>query len=175
MSGYRKLGRSSDQRKAMLRGLVTALLKDGRVETTVTRAKEVSSIVEGLISAAIKENNSFSSKQIKVSKARLDSKGKKYTITKRSKNDRSYFTVEREDTTVMKSVDSPARLHARRRIIPWVYRAKDEKGKPLNLVNKLFDEIAPKFKTVSGGYTRIYRIGQRRGDAAEMAILELID
>ena len=174
MPGYRKLGRTSDQRKAMLRGLVTALLRDGRVETTATRAKEVRSIVEKMISAAVKETDNFKSKQIKVSKARLDSKGKKYTITKKSKNDRTYFAVERETNTMMKPVDSPSRLHARRQVISWVYRAKDEEGKPLNLVNKLFDEIAPKYKSVSGGYTRIYRLGPRRGDAAEMAIIELI-
>ena len=175
MPGYRKLGRASDQRKAMLKGLVTALLRDGRVETTVTRAKEVSSIVEKLISAAVRETDNFSSKQIKVSKARLDSKGKKFTITKHSKRDRTYFTVEREETTAMKTVDSPSRLHARRGIISWVYRVKDEKGKPLNLVNKLFDEIAPRYKKTNGGYTRIYRLGPRRGDAAEMAILELVN
>jgi len=175
MPGYRKLGRRSDQRMALLKGLVTALLRDGRVETTVTRAKEVSSIVENLIATAVKETDNFTSRQVKVSKARLDSKGKKRTITKHSKNDRSYFAVEREESTAMKTVDSPSRLHARRRIIPWVYRAKDENGKPLNLVNKLFDEIAPKYKNTSGGYTRIYKLGPRRGDAAEMAILELVD
>ena len=175
MPGFRKLGRKSDQRMAMLRGLVTALLRDGSIETTVTRAKEVSSVVESLIATAVKETGNFSSKQVKVSKAKLDSKGNKRTITKHSKNGKSYFVVEREITTTMKAVDGPSRLHARRRIIPWVYRVKDENGKPLNLVNKLFDDIAPKYKNVSGGYTRIYRIGPRRGDAAEMAILELVD
>ena len=175
MPGYRKLGRASDQRKAMLKGLVTALLRDGRVETTATRAKEVGSIVERLISAAVRETDNFTSRQIKVSKARLDSKGRKSTITKSSKNERTYFTVERETKTTMKTVDDPSRLHARRRIISWVYRAKDEKGNPLNLVNKLFDEIAPKYKNVNGGYTRIYKLGPRRGDAAEMAIIELVD
>jgi large subunit ribosomal protein L17 len=175
MPGYRKLGRKSDQRKAMLKGLVTALLRDGRIETTVTRAKEVSSIVERLITAAVKEIGNFSSKQIKVSKARFDSKGKKSRVTKHSKNARTYFVVERESSTVMKTVDDPSRLHARRGIIPWVYKVKDEDGKPLNLVNKLFDEIAPKYKKfTSGGYTRIYKLGPRRGDAAEMAILELV-
>jgi len=174
MASNRKLGRPGDQRMAILRGLVTALLRDGRVTTTATRAKEARSIAEKLIAAAVRETDSFTSKQESVTWAKRDSKGKAVTVRRESKNKHVYFVVDREQKTVMKTVDSPERLHARRLVLPWVYRAKDEKGKPLNLVNKLFDEIAPKYKQVSGGYTRITKIGARRGDAAEMAVLELV-
>jgi len=160
---------------AMLRGLITAFLRDGKVKTTETRAKEVKSIVEKLIAMAVRETDNFSSKQIKVTARKVDGKGKAVTVRRESKNGRVYYVVDRTQSTVMKSVDNPSRLHARRLILPWVYRAKDEDGKPLNLVNKLFDEIAPKYKSVQGGYTRMYRLGPRQGDAAEMALLELVD
>jgi len=159
---------------AMLRGLVTAFLRDGKVKTTETRAKEVRSIVEKLIATAVRETDNFSSKQIKVTSRKVDGKGKAVTVRRESKNGRVYFVVDRVQSTVMKSVDNPSRLHARRQVMPWVYRAKDEDGKPLNLVNKLFDEIAPKYKSIQGGYTRLYRLGPRQGDAAEMALLELV-
>ncbi|MCL2057835.1 MAG: 50S ribosomal protein L17 [Oscillospiraceae bacterium] len=175
MPANRQLNRPNAQRIAMLRGLVTAFLRDGRVKTTEPRAKEVRKIVEKLIALAIRETDNFSSKQIKVTTKRVDSKGKAVTVRRESKNGRVYFVVDREQGTVMKSVDDPSRLHARRQIIPWIYRAKDEDGKPLNLVNKLFDEIAPQYKSVQGGYTRIYKLGPRQGDAAEMAILELVE
>ncbi|MDR1061055.1 MAG: 50S ribosomal protein L17 [Clostridiales bacterium] len=174
MATNRQLGRPSAQRKAILRGLVTALLRDGKVITTETRAKEVRSIAEKLIASAVRETDNFTSRQEKVSVKKTDSKGKAITARRESKNGRVYFVVEREIKTAMKTVDSPSRLHARRLALPWVYRAKDEKGKPLNLLNKLFDEIAPKYKSKQGGYTRIYKLGTRRGDAAEMALLELI-
>jgi len=175
MPSNRILNRPNAQRMAMLKGLVTAFFRDGKVTTTDTRAKEVRKIVEKLISLAVNETDNFNSKQVKVSARKIDRKGKALTVRKESKNGSVYFVVDREQSTVMKSVDNPARLHARRQIISWLYRAKDEKGKPLNLANKLFDEIAPKYKSVHGGYTRIYRLGPRRGDAAEMAILELTE
>jgi len=175
MPNNRKLGRPTDQRKAILKGLVTALIKDGRIETTETRAKEVKSIVEKLIATAVKEVDNFSSKQIVVTKAKVDAKGKKITVRKESKNGKVYFVVDREKSTEMRTVDSPARLHARRQIITWIYKVKDSEGNTINLVNKLFDEIAPKYKSINGGYTRMYKLGARRGDAAEMAILELVE
>ena len=175
MPANRILNRPHSQRMAMLKGLVTAFLKDGKVITTEARAREVKSIVEKLIATAVRETDNFSSKQIKVTTKKTDGKGKAITSRKESKNGRVYFIVDRETSTVMKSVDSPSRLHARRLIMPWVYRAKDDGGKPLNLVNKLFDEIAPKYKAVQGGYTKIYKLGPRQGDAAEMAILQLTD
>ncbi len=174
MATYRKLGRTTDQRMAMLKGLVTALFQHGRVETTVTRAKEVKNIAEKLITIAIKETDNYTSKQQKVTKARIDSGGRKITKGATSKNGRKYNVVERETKTDMVTVDDPSRLHARKMIIKWVYRVKDESGKNINLADKIFDEIAPKYKDVNGGYTRIYKLGPRRGDAAEMAVLELI-
>ncbi len=174
MPAYRKLGRVSSQRKAMLKGLVTSLIDNGKIETTETRAKEVRKIAEKLINLAVREADNFTSKQVKVSKARVDSGGRKITISKTSKNNRKYEVVEREESTDMKTVDSPSRLHARRQIIKWIYRFKDEKGVNKNLVDKIFNELAPKYKEKNGGYTRIYKLGPRRGDAAEMVILELL-
>ena len=173
MPAIRKLGRATDQRKAMLKSLVTALLQKGRIETSVARAKEVQAIAEKLIAMAIKEDGYFTSRQMKVSAARVDSKGRKITKTVTSKGGRKYEVVEREVKTDMVPVDNPSRLSARRRAMRWIYRVKDENGKYINVVNKLFDEIGPRFKGISGGYTRIYKLGPRRGDGAEMVILEL--
>lgn len=170
----RKLGRATDQRIAMLRGLVTSLFQNGKIETTEARAKEVRSIAEKLISIAVKEIDNFSSKQEKTSGAKLDSGGRKITKTVTSKNDKRYEVVDREIKTDMVTVDNPSRLQARRRIMYWLYRVRDSKGKRINLVNKLFDEIAPRYKNRTGGYTRMYKLGPRRGDASEMVILELI-
>lgn len=175
MALQRKLGRATDQRKAILRGLVSALIQNGKIQTTEARAKEVKNIVEKLITAAIKECDNFSSKKIKVSKAVLDSKGMKILNTVKSKNGRTYRVVEREEKFDMVTVDKPSRLAARKKIINQTYRLKDKDGNKINLANKLFDEIAPRYKGVSGGYTRMYKLGPRRGDAAEMVILELVD
>lgn len=175
MAQHRKLGRATDQRVAILRGLVTALLANGRIETTEARAKEVRNITESLIARAVKEADNYTSKQDKISAAKVDSKGQKITKSVTSKNNRKYEVVEREEKTDMVTVDSPSRLHARRQILKWVYRFKDADGNKINVVDKLFDEIAPKYKDRNGGYTRIYRLGPRRGDAAERVILELVD
>ena len=109
MPGARKLGRASDHRKSMLRGMVTYLLENGRIETTVTRAK-----AEKMI------------------------------------------TIAKDNT-----------LHSRRQVLAYVTKE--------DVVKKLFDEIAPKYKDVNGGYCRIIKTGARRGDAAEMCIIELVD
>ena len=113
MPGSRKLGRPTDHRQAMLRGLVTYLLENGRIETTVTRAKEVRAMAERMISLG-KENT----------------------------------------------------LHSRRQALAYVTKE--------DVVKKLFDEIAPKYEATNGGYTRIIKTGLRRGDAAEMCIIELV-
>ncbi|HHW21763.1 MAG TPA: 50S ribosomal protein L17 [Clostridiaceae bacterium] len=175
MPANRKLGRPTDQRKAMLKGLVTSLIQHGRIETTETRAKEVRDIVEKLITIAVKECDNFTaSRNVTVSAPVLDSKGRKILKTVTSKNGKKYEVVERETKTELKTVDAPSRLAARRLIMNWVYRVKDEKGKTISLTNKLFDEIAPKYKDRKGGYTRTYKIGARRGDGADIVVLELV-
>lgn len=113
MPGTRKLGRPTDQRRAMLRGLVTSFLETGRIETTVTRAKETRSMAEKMI------------------------------------------TLGKQNT-----------LHSRRMALAYITKE--------DVVTKLFEEIAPKYAERNGGYTRILKTGPRRGDAAEMAILELV-
>ena len=113
MAGTRKLGRASDHRKAMLRDMVTYLLEKGSIETTVTRAKEVRSMAEKMI------------------------------------------TLGKENT-----------LHNKRQALAYITKE--------DVVKKLFDEISPKYKDVNGGYCRIIKTGPRRGDAAEMAIIELV-
>ncbi len=113
MPGTRKLGRTSDHRKAMLRAMVTYLLENGKIETTVTRAKEVRAMAEKMI-------------------------------------------------TIAKTND----LHSKRQVLAYVTKE--------DVVKKLFDDIAPKYMDTKGGYTRIIKIGPRRGDAAEMAIIELV-
>ncbi len=173
MPAHRKLGRATDQRKAMLKSQVTALLQNGKIETTEARAKEVKAIAEKLITMAIKEDGNYTSKQITISAAKLDSKGRKITKAATSKNGNKYEVVDRETKTDMVRVDNPSRLAARRRAMNWIYRVKDENGKYINVVDKLFDDIGPKFKGVNGGYTRIYKMGPRRGDAAQTVILEL--
>ncbi len=113
MSGYRKLGKPTDQRKAMLRAMVTYLLENGQIKTTVTRAKEVAPMTEKMITLA-KKNNLATYRQ-------------------------ALAFVTKED-----------------------------------VAKKLFDEIGPKYADRDGGYTRIVKIGPRRGDAAEMAIIQLV-
>jgi large subunit ribosomal protein L17 len=179
MLSKRKLGRRTALRKAMLRGLVSSLIQHGKVKTTENRAKEVKSIVDRLISMAVKEVDNFTVGEAKIYQAKVDDKGKKITKTVTSKNGRSYAVVEREETTKEVHIDSPSRLQARREAIKWLYRVCDKDGNRLNLADKLFDEIAPPYKrneystNYTGGYTRIYKLGSRRGDAAEQVIIEL--
>ena len=174
MAGYRKLGRPSDQRKAILKNLTTALFVNGRIETTEARAKEVKNIAEKLITIAIKEADNFTSKSVKTSATKVDAKGNKLTDTKTSKNGKKYQVMDRQISDTMVQVDNPSKLHARRLMMNWIFRPTTADGKNVNITDKLFDEIAPKYKDKNGGYTRIYKIGPRRGDAAEMVILELV-
>ncbi|SCW36913.1 large subunit ribosomal protein L17 [Ruminococcaceae bacterium YRB3002] len=170
----RKMGRASDQRTAMLRNMVTAFVINGKLETTTARAKEVSAIVEKLITAAVKEKDNFTTKEVTVSAAKLDGKGKKVLTTKTSKNGKKYDVVDREIKTKTVTVDAPSRLAARRDAMYWLHKSHDEEGIVINPVNKLYDEIAPRYAGRAGGYTRIVKIGARRGDGSEMAILEFV-
>ena len=170
----RKISRPSDQRAAMLKNQVTNLIINGKLETTVARAKEVSAIVEKLIASAVKEKDNFTTKEITVSAAKLDGKGKKVLKTKTSKAGKKYEVVDREVKTKTVQIDNPSRLAARKQMIKWLYKSHDSEGNIINPVNKIFDDIAPKYAGRNGGYTRIIRLGARRGDGAEMAILEFV-
>ena len=175
MATNRKLGRTTDIRMAMLRNLTTDLLVHGKIETTLPRAKEVKSIADSIISLAIKEKDNFEEVDQKVVKAKLDSKGNKVTELVKSKNGKEYLKVVKEETTEKRQKDMPSRLNARRKIMRKVNKVKDSDGKVIDVPAMLFNEIAPKYagKNV-GGYTRIVKAGPRRGDGAEVAILQLV-
>ena len=166
----RKLGKPADQRKALLRNQVTNLIWYGKIETTLARAKEVASVAEHYITLAVRECDNT------------------IEVTKETKNDKEQIV------TLTVTNDSPSRLHARRQAMAYLYnlpapRKEDETKKEYAqrsrevknpVVEKLFREIGPKYKArkaekgIGGGYTRIIKKGPRRGDAAEMVILELV-
>ena len=175
MATNRKLGRTTDIRMAMLKNLTTDLLVHGKVETTLPRAKEVKAIADSIISLAIKEKDNFEEVEVKVVKAKLDSKGNKVTELVKSKNGNEYLKVVKEETTEKRQKDMPTRLNARRKMMRKLNKVKDSEGNNIDVPAKLFNEIAPKYagKNV-GGYTRIIKAGPRRGDAAEVAILQLV-
>ena len=174
MATNRKLGKTTDARLAMLKTQVTDLILNGKIETTEARAKEVKAIADSLISLAIKEKDNFKTVDVKVSKAKLDAKGNKETELVKSKNGKEYLKVVREEVTEKRQKDMPSRLNARRKMMKTLNKVKDENGKNIDLTAKLFNEIAPNYEGRVGGYTRILKLGQRRGDAAEMVILQLV-
>ena len=171
MATNRKLGRTTDIRMAMLKTLTTDLIMHGKIETTLPRAKEVKSIADSLISLAIKEKDNFETVDVKVVKAKCN----KETELVKSKNGKEYLRVVKEETTEKRQKDMPSRLNARRKMMKKINKVKDSEGNNVDLTSKLFNEIAPKYagKNV-GGYTRIVKAGPRRGDGAEVAILQLI-
>ncbi len=178
MAGYRKLGRTSSQRKAMLRNLTTNLLYHGSIKTTDTRAKEVRKMAEKLITLAVKEQNNFEEVTVNAKVAKKDEKGRRVKEEVNGKRVTVFETVEKQ---IKK--DNVTRLNARRKILSVLYPVTevpaDGRKKRSNTVNvdmaaKLFDEIAPKYTDRKGGYTRIIKIGQRKGDGAEEVIIELV-
>jgi large subunit ribosomal protein L17 len=178
VAGYRKLGRTSDQRKALLRSQVTSLLYNGKIITTEARAKEVRKIAEGMIALAVKEKDNYETVTVKTKVAQKDADGKNIKQEVDGKKVTVYDTVDKE---IKK--DKPSRLHARRQMLKVFYGVKEvptaNKGKKkntrdVNLPNKMFDEIAPKYVSRNGGYTRIVKIGNRKGDGAMEVLLELV-
>ncbi len=162
MAKYRKLSRTSSQRKALLRGQVTALIANGKIVTTEAKAKEVRKIAEHLIALAIREKDNFETVKVTAKVAKKDKDGKRVKEVVDGKKVTVYESVEKE---IKK--DMPSKLHARRQMLKVLYT--DE-------TNKLFDEIAPKYANSNhnGGYTCIVKIGQRKGDAALEVLLELV-
>lgn len=170
----RKLGKTTDQRMAMLKNLTTDLLVYGRIETTEARAKEVRGLAENLIAIAIKEKDNFETVDVKVVKAKLDSKGNKELEKVTSKNGKEYLRVVKEEKTEKRQKDMPSRLNARRKMMKNINKVKDSEGNNVDLTAKLFNEIAPKYEGRVGGYTSILKVGPRKGDNAEMVILKLV-
>ncbi len=178
MAGYRKLGRTSSQRKALLRNQVTNLIYKGKIVTTEARAKETQKIVEGLIALAVKEKDNFEMVKVTAKVAKKDKDGKRVKEVVDGKKVTVYEEVEKE---IKK--DLPSRLHARRQMLKVLYSVtevpaenagKKKNTKEVDLVAKLFDEVAPKYAGRNGGYTRIIKIGQRKGDGALEVVLELV-
>ena len=169
MATNRKLGRTTDIRNAMLKTLTTDLILKGKVETTEARAKEVKAIADSIIALAVKEKDNYETVDAKIIKAKLDSKGNKVTELTKSKNGNEYLKVVKEEKTEKRQKDMPSRLNARRKIM-----TKINKVDGVDVMAKLFNEIAPKYEGRVGGYTKIIKAGPRRGDSAEVAILQLI-
>lgn len=169
MAKNRKLGKTTAQRKAMLRTQVTDLLVNEKITTTLARAKETQAIANSLIALAIKEKDNFELEDKKIVRAKRDTNGNKVTELVKSKNGNEYLKVVKEETTEKRQKDMPSRLNARRKIMTKLNKVEGE-----DVMAKLFNEIAPKYEGRVGGYTRIVKAGPRRGDAAEVAILQLV-
>lgn len=201
MAKYRKLGRTSSQRKALLRNQVTALIYRGRIVTTEARAKEVRKIAEGLIALAVKEKDNYETVKVMAKVPRKDKDGKRVKQIV-DKNTKAVLSETHRDAegkiirmdngvtvTVFDEVekeikkDLPSRLHARHQMlkvlnsvvdVPETVAGKKRDTKKVDLVAKLFDEYGPKYADRKGGYTRIIKVGQRKGDAAMEVVLELV-
>ena len=180
MAMYRKLGKDSAQRKALLRNQATMLLANGKIITTEARAKEVRKVVEPLIALAIKEKDNYEVVKVQAKVARKDKDGKRVKEVKDGKKVTVYDEIEKE---IKK--DKPSRLHARRQMLKVLYdvtevpsaiAGKKRNTRKVDLCAKLFDEYATRYaeSNHNGGYTRIVKIGQRKGDAAMEVLLELV-
>ncbi len=177
-SGYRKLGRTAPQRKALMRNQVTNLLYHGKIKTTETRAKEIRRMAEKLITLAIREKDNFEEVEVTAKVAKKDANGKRVKETVNGKKVTVYDEVKK---TIKK--DKPSRLNARRYMLSILYpvtevpvktRKKRSQSKKIDMAAKLFDEIAPKYAERKGGYTRIIKLGMRKGDGAPEVIIELV-
>ena len=182
MAMYRKLGKTSSQRKALLRNQVTALLYNGKIVTTEARAKELRKTAEKLIALAVREKDNFEEVTVQAKVARKDKDGKRVKEVKEIDGVKKKVTVYDEVEKTIKK-DKPSRLHARRQMLEVLYdvtevpaqaAGKKRNTKKADLVAKLFDEYAPKYQNRNGGYTRIVKIGERKGDNAMMVLIELV-
>ena len=178
MAKYRKLGRTSDQRKAMLRSLVTSVIYNGKIVTTEARAKEVQKIVDGLIALGVKEKDNFEMVEVEAKVPMKDKDGKRVKEVVDGKKVTKYETVKKQ---VKK--DMPSRMNVRRKMIKVLYpvtevptaaAGRKKATKEVDLVAKIFDEYGVKYASRNGGYTRIVKIGQRKGDGAMQVVLELV-
>lgn len=178
MAKYRKLGRTSSQRKALIRAEVTNLLYNGKIVTTEAKAKEIRKVAEKLIASAVREKDNFDTVTVDAKVAKKDKDGKRVKEVVDGKKVTVYETVQKE---IQK--DQPSRLHARRQMLKVLYpvtevptdvAGKKANTKKVDLTDKLFSEYAPKYADRNGGYTRIIKIAQRKGDAALKVLLELV-
>ena len=175
MAGYRKLSRETSVRKALIRAQVTSLLEHGKIRTTEAKAKEIRKEVEHLIALAVKEKDNFEEVTVKAKVAKKDADGKRVKEVVDGKKVTVYEEVEK---TIKK--DMPSRLHARRQMKKVLYDVKEVPSeaagntKVVDLTDKLFNEYAPKYADRKGGYTRIVKIGLRKGDAAMEVLIELV-
>ena len=178
MAMYRKLGKATKPRRALLRNQVTALLYNGKIITTEARAKEIKKIVEPMITLAAKEKDNFETVTVEAKVPEKDKDGKRVKEVVDGKKVTKYTTVKKE---IKK--DMPSRMHARRQLLKTLYpvtevptekAGRKKNTKEVDLVAKLFDEYGPKYADRKGGYTRIVKIGQRKGDAAMMVVLEMV-
>ena len=178
--GYkgRKFGRENDQLTALTRGLMRSLIKYKSINTTLAKAKEIRKIAEGIIALGVKEKDNYELVKVQGKVARKDKDGKRVKEVVDGKRVTVYDEVEKE---IKK--DNPSRLHARRQMLkvlqPVVSVPKDNAGKKkatkkVEMVAKIFDELGPKYADRKGGYTRIIKVGPRKGDAAMMVIIELV-
>ena len=178
MAKYRKLGKTSSQRKALLRNQVTQLIYHGKIVTTEARAKELRKQAESLIALAVKERDNYETIEVDAKVPVKDKDGKRVKEVVDGKKVTKYETVKK---SIKK--DSPSRLHARRQMLKVLYpvvevpeagAGKKRNTKNVDLVAKLFDDVAPKYADRKGGYTRIVKIGPRKGDAAMEVVIELV-
>ena len=132
MAENRKLGRTADHRVAMLKNMTTSVILHGQIETTQAKAKEVKSLVDSMISLAIKEKDNFEMVDKKISRAKVDEKGNKVTEKATSKNGKEFYKVVREEVTESVKKDKPSRLAARRKIMNGLNKVKDENGKNID-------------------------------------------
>lgn len=199
MAKYRKLGRTASQRKALLRNQVTALILNGKIRTTEAKAEEVQRMAEKLITLAVKEKDNFEKVTIQAKEPVRDKDGhrvkqivdkddREKVLSETLRDENGKLIRKENGITVTKynivdkeiKKDLPSRLHARRQMLKVLYpvtenpTGKKKDRRAVDLPAKLFDEIAPKYADRKGGYTRIVKIGLRKGDNAMEVLLELV-